>query len=45
MLFREFAKVNVPELVWMQTASIVVAMEYLVPCPDVALTVKHMCYY
>jgi hypothetical protein len=35
----------VAELVWMQTSSIVVAVEYLVPCPVAALTVKHMCYY
>jgi hypothetical protein len=42
MLFREFAKVNVLELVWMQTDSIVVAMECLVSCPVVALTVKHV---
>jgi hypothetical protein len=45
MLLREFAKINVLELVWMQTGSIVVAMEYLVSCPVAALTIKHMCYY
>jgi hypothetical protein len=43
MLLTELAKVNVPELVWMQTG-IVVAVEYLVSCPVAALTVKHMCY-
>jgi hypothetical protein len=32
MLLTEFAKINVPELVWMQTGSIVVAVEYLVSC-------------
>jgi hypothetical protein len=45
MLLTEFVKINVSELVWMQTGSIVVAMEYLVSCPVAALTVKHMCYY
>jgi hypothetical protein len=35
----------VAELVWMQTGSIVVAVEYLVSCPVAALTVKHICYY
>jgi hypothetical protein len=35
----------VAELVCLQTGSIVVAMEYLLSCPVVALTVKHMCYY
>jgi hypothetical protein len=45
MLLREFAKINVPELVWMQTGSIVVAVACLVSCPVATLTVKHMCYY
>jgi hypothetical protein len=45
MLLSEFAKINVPELVWMQTGSIVMAVECLVSCPFAALTVKHMCYY
>jgi hypothetical protein len=27
------------------SCSIVVAVEYLLPCPVAALTVKHMCYY
>jgi hypothetical protein len=35
----------VAELVWMQTGSIVVAVEYLLSCPVAALTVKHMYYY
>jgi hypothetical protein len=30
----------VAELVWMQTGSIVVAVEYLLSCPVAALTVK-----
>jgi hypothetical protein len=45
MLLAELAKINIPELVWMQTGSIVVAVEYLVSCPVATLTVKHMCYY
>jgi hypothetical protein len=45
MLLSEFAKINVSELVWMQTGSIVVAVECLVSCPIAVLTVKHMCYY
>jgi hypothetical protein len=45
MLLTEFANINVPELMWMQTDSIVVAVEYLVSCTVAALTVKHMCYY
>jgi hypothetical protein len=45
MLLSEIAKINVLELVCMQTGSIVVAVECLVSCPVVALTVKHMCYY
>jgi hypothetical protein len=45
MLLNEFAQINVPELVWMQTGSIVVVVEYLVSCHVAALTVKHMCYY
>jgi hypothetical protein len=32
----------VAELVWMQTGSIVVAVEYLVLCPVTALIVKHV---
>jgi hypothetical protein len=28
MLLTEFAKINVPELVWMQTGSIVVVVEF-----------------
>jgi hypothetical protein len=35
----------VAELACLQTGSIVVAVEYLLPCPVAALTVKHMCYY
>jgi uncharacterized membrane protein YccF (DUF307 family) len=35
----------VAELVWLQTGSIVVAVEYLLSCLVAALTVKHMCYY
>jgi hypothetical protein len=35
----------VAELVWMQTGSNVVVVEYLVSCPVAVLTVKHMCYY
>jgi hypothetical protein len=35
----------VAELVWMQTGSIVMDVEYLVSCPVAALIVKHMCYY
>jgi hypothetical protein len=42
MLLREFANINVPELVWMQNGSIVVAMECLVSCHVAALTVKLM---
>jgi hypothetical protein len=45
MLLSEFAKINVLELVWMQTSSIVVAVECLVSCPVAAITIKHMCYY
>jgi hypothetical protein len=45
MLLREFAKINIPELVWMQTGSIVVAVECLVSSTVAALIVKHMCYY
>jgi hypothetical protein len=45
MLLREFAKINVPALVWMQIGSIVVAVECLVSCTVAALTVKRMCYY
>jgi hypothetical protein len=45
MLLAEFANINVLEPVWMQTGSIVVAVEYLVSCPVAALTVKHICYY
>jgi hypothetical protein len=45
MILTELAKINVSELVWMQTGSIVVAVEYFVSCPVVALTIKHMCYY
>jgi hypothetical protein len=45
MLLREFAKINVPELVWMQTGSIVVVVKCLVSCPVAALTIQHMCYY
>jgi hypothetical protein len=45
-VIREFAKINTPELVWMQTGSIVAAVEcLLVSCPIVALIVEHMCYY
>jgi hypothetical protein len=45
MLLSKFAKINVSELVWMQTGSIVVAVECLVSCLVAALTIKHMCYY
>jgi hypothetical protein len=45
MLLSEFAKIIIPELVWMQTGSILVAVESLVSCHIAALTVKHMCYY
>jgi hypothetical protein len=41
MLLSEFAKINVPELVWMQTGSIVVAVECLVSCPVAAITVNY----
>jgi hypothetical protein len=41
----EGCRTVVAELVCLQTGSIVVAVEYLLPCPIAALTVKHMCYY
>jgi hypothetical protein len=37
-VIRELAKINVPELVWMQTGSIAEAVKCLVLCPIVALT-------
>jgi hypothetical protein len=42
MLLTELAKIYVPELVWMQTGSTVVTVEYLVSCPVAALTIKHV---
>jgi hypothetical protein len=36
---REFAKINVPELVWMQIGSIAEVVKCLVLCPVTALTV------
>jgi hypothetical protein len=45
-VIREIANINVPELVWMQTGSIVAIVEcLLVSCLVAALTVEHMCYY